>query len=52
MKEWKYWQSMYNKAVTDHSDAGHKHKRVMSDELVDNAIFYLQGASRLRYLSC
>lgn len=41
-KEWKHWQRLYNSVVTDHSDAADKHKRVMKEELVDNALFYIR----------
>lgn len=42
MKEWKTWQQIYNSLVTDHSDAGFKHKRVMEVEKVENALFYIR----------
>lgn len=40
-KEWKICQEMYHRLVQDHTDAGHKHKRVINDEKVDNAMFYI-----------
>lgn len=41
VKEWKMWQEMYHKLVTDHSDAGHKHERKMDEDKVFGALFYL-----------
>jgi hypothetical protein len=43
MKEWKDYQEIYRRLVTEHTDARHLHKRVMSDEKVDNAIRYVQA---------
>lgn len=42
IKEWKMWQQVYNNLVTEHSDARHLHKRVMSEEIVENALRYIQ----------
>lgn len=42
MQEWKMWQELYNNLVTDHSDAGHKHKREMQRPTVENALFYIR----------
>jgi hypothetical protein len=41
-KEWKHWQGIYNSLVTDHSDAGHKHKREIRELTVENALFYIR----------
>lgn len=41
-KEWKQWQMVYNNLVTDHTDAEHKHPRIMQAEKVYNALDYVK----------
>lgn len=45
MKEWKMWQEVYNRLVTDHTDARHLHKREMSEDKVNAALGYVREQS-------
>lgn len=47
MKEWKIYQQMYNRLVTEHSDARHLHQRVTSEEIVENALNYVKEQSNV-----
>ena len=40
MKEWKMYQQLYASLVTEHSDASHTQPRMISEEIVENALNY------------
>jgi hypothetical protein len=42
MREWKLFQELYHSLVTEHTDAGHLHKREMSDDKVTAALNYVR----------
>lgn len=46
-KEWKHWQQLYNRLMRDHSDDQKSQRHVVSDEIVENALNYLQYRSEI-----
>jgi len=41
VKEWKFYQELYNRLVTEHTDAESLHKRQHNDDVVFGAIDYI-----------
>ena len=46
-KIWKVYQNIYNNTITEHSDDTKNYEIVISNELVDNALFYLKEKSNI-----
>ena len=47
MKEWKMYQQLYASLVTEHSDASHTQPRMISEEIVENALNYIRERSEV-----